>query len=92
MHTTNSYCFLHITATVKFPARYAPKLTFIIVKKRHHARLFPMSPNEADKSGNCVAGTVVDSVITHPTEFDFCKILFFEGHYFVCTDATCQCA
>ncbi|GJJ69830.1 eukaryotic translation initiation factor 2C [Entomortierella parvispora] len=24
-----------------------------------------------DRSGNCVAGTIVDTVITHPTEFDF---------------------
>lgn len=32
-----------------------------------------MNPKEADRSGNCVAGTVVDTVITHPTEFDFCK-------------------
>jgi hypothetical protein len=47
------------------------KLTFCVVKKRHHARLFPMKPEEADRSGNCIAGTVVDSVITHPTEFDF---------------------
>ncbi|KAG0001210.1 Protein argonaute 10 [Modicella reniformis] len=46
-------------------------VTFCVVKKRHHARLFPMNANEADRSGNCVAGTVVDTVITHPTEFDF---------------------
>ncbi|KAF9963509.1 Protein argonaute 10, partial [Mortierella alpina] len=50
---------------------YNPPVTFCVVKKRHHARFFPMSNKDADKSGNCVAGTVVDSVITHPTEFDF---------------------
>ncbi|KAF9427106.1 eukaryotic translation initiation factor 2C, 2 [Podila epigama] len=50
---------------------YSPKITFVVVKKRHHARLFPMHPNDGDRSGNCQAGTVVDSVITHPTEFDF---------------------
>ncbi|KAF9120015.1 Eukaryotic translation initiation factor 2C [Mortierella sp. 14UC] len=61
----------HLNTTVKFTSRYAPKLTFIVVKKRHHARLFPMNSNQADRSGNCVAGTVVDTVITHPTEFDF---------------------
>ncbi|ORZ05957.1 Piwi domain-domain-containing protein [Lobosporangium transversale] len=61
----------HINQTQKPPTPYNPKVTFCVVKKRHHARLFPMNPNDADKSGNCIAGTVVDSVITHPTEFDF---------------------
>ncbi|KAF9409905.1 Eukaryotic translation initiation factor 2C [Podila epigama] len=50
---------------------YNPPVTFCIVKKRHHARFFPMSDKDADRSGNCLAGTVVDKVITHPTEFDF---------------------
>lgn len=54
-------------------AKIDAQVTFCVVKKRHHARLFPMKPEEADRSGNCIAGTVVDSVITHPTEFDFCK-------------------
>lgn len=65
------------TGTVKFNQPYKPTLTFCVVKKRHHARLFPMNPKEADRSGNCVAGTVVDTVITHPTEFDFCKYISF---------------
>ena len=51
---------------------YNPKITFCVVKKRHHARFFPMNPQGADRTGNCLAGTVVDSMITHPTEFDFC--------------------
>ncbi|KAI1316171.1 hypothetical protein EDD11_010343 [Mortierella claussenii] len=61
----------HINETERRPQPYNPKITFCVVKKRHHARLFPMNANEADRSGNCVAGTVVDTVITHPTEFDF---------------------
>ncbi|KAK1235216.1 hypothetical protein PQX77_001568, partial [Marasmius sp. AFHP31] len=48
-----------------------PKITFIIVAKRHHFRFFPKEPSQADRSGNCPAGTVVDTGITHPTEFDF---------------------
>ncbi|KAG0012896.1 Eukaryotic translation initiation factor 2C [Podila clonocystis] len=51
--------------------KYNPPVTFCIVKKRHHARFFPLSPKDADNSGNCVSGTVVDKIITHPTEFDF---------------------
>ncbi|KAG8935247.1 hypothetical protein FRC02_008382 [Tulasnella sp. 418] len=47
------------------------KITVIVVGKRHHVRFFPDDPRDADKSGNCPAGTVVDSDIAHPTEFDF---------------------
>lgn len=50
----------------------APKITIIIVSKGHHVRFFPLAPNAADnRSKNCLAGTVVDTDIVHPTEFDF---------------------
>ncbi|KAJ3552097.1 hypothetical protein NM688_g4337 [Phlebia brevispora] len=53
----------------------APKIVLIVVGKRHHVRFFPKNPlntAEADeRSRNCLAGTVVDRDITHPTEFDF---------------------
>lgn len=50
-----------------------PKITIIVVAKRHHVRFFPSGsgPGEQDKSGNCLAGTVVDQVVAHPTEFDW---------------------
>ncbi|KAL0065940.1 hypothetical protein AAF712_007067 [Marasmius tenuissimus] len=48
-----------------------PKITVIVVGKRHHVRFFPQSAQDQDKSGNCLAGTVVDKEIAHPTEFDF---------------------
>ncbi|KAF7793689.1 hypothetical protein EIP86_004805 [Pleurotus ostreatoroseus] len=48
-----------------------PNITIIVVGKRHHVRFFPRQGNEADKSGNCKAGTVVDQEITHPLELDF---------------------
>ncbi|KAI0638149.1 argonaute-like protein [Trametes polyzona] len=47
------------------------KITVIVVGKRHHVRFFPQNSNDADRSGNCPAGTVVDKDIVHPTEFDF---------------------
>ncbi|QRW26912.1 protein argonaute 1 [Rhizoctonia solani] len=47
------------------------KITFVIVGKRHHTRMFPKDKANADKSENCLAGTVVDQVIGHPLEFDF---------------------
>ncbi|KIJ32100.1 hypothetical protein M422DRAFT_36017 [Sphaerobolus stellatus SS14] len=48
-----------------------PKLTFIVVGKRHHVRFFPQSPNDADNSGNCLSGLIVDRDIVHPIEYDF---------------------
>lgn len=45
-------------------------LTLIVVQKRHHIRLFPIDNNQ-DRSGNCCSGTVIDSNVVHPTEFNF---------------------
>ncbi|RZC79165.1 hypothetical protein C5167_003552 [Papaver somniferum] len=47
---------------------YRPAITFIIIQKRHHTRLFPCGANDLR---NISPGTVVDSDICHPTEFDF---------------------
>lgn len=58
---------------------YQPSITFIIVGKRHHTRLFPADPREGvGKSGNCPAGTVVDTEIVHKREFNF-YLLSHEG-------------
>ncbi|KAL2904053.1 Protein argonaute 7 [Bienertia sinuspersici] len=79
----------------RFPD-YKPLITFAVVQKRHHTRLFP---DESDP--NCVQfcdenvppGTVVDTVISHPREFDFylCSHLGVRGtsrpaHYHVLWD------
>lgn len=50
---------------------YLPPITFVIVQKRHHTRLFPDNSKDADRSGNVKAGTVVDTGICHPIENDF---------------------
>lgn len=50
---------------------YRPKITYVAVQKRHHARFFPIKTDSADKSGNVLPGTVVESEITHPSQFDF---------------------
>ena len=51
---------------------YNPKITFVVVQKRHHTRLFPTkSQDSEDKNFNVKAGTVVDTLITHPTHIDF---------------------
>jgi len=45
-----------------------PKLTYIIVKKRHHTRFFFY---DGQFTNNIEAGTVIDQEITHPSQFDF---------------------
>ncbi|PBK70238.1 Piwi-domain-containing protein [Armillaria solidipes] len=49
-----------------------PKITFIIVGKRHHMGFFPKDAKDKDtKSGNLLPGTVIDQAITNPVESDF---------------------
>lgn len=59
-----------------------PKITFVVVGKRHHTRFFPqreedMIPTFIDRAGkrrvngNVKAGLVVDQIITHPHDNDF---------------------
>lgn len=51
---------------------YQPKISFFVVQKRHHIRLFPADPrNSDDKNKNVQAGTIVDTEITHPSHIDF---------------------
>ncbi|KAF5318016.1 hypothetical protein D9619_012255 [Psilocybe cf. subviscida] len=48
-----------------------PLLVYIIVGKRHHITLYPGNREAEDRTGNCRAGTVVHSEITHPAHKDF---------------------
>lgn len=59
-------------ACIELEDDYRPGITFIVVQKRHHTRLFCSEKLEQiGRSGNIPAGTTVDIGITHPTEFDF---------------------
>lgn len=51
--------------------RYAPKLVFVTIQKRHGIRLFPAPGGPRDKKGNVKAGTVVDQCIVDPVMYDF---------------------
>lgn len=73
---------------------YQPGITFIVVQKRHHTRLFCADRrDQVGRSGNIPAGTTVDVGITHPSEFDFylCSHAGIQGtsrpsHYHVLWD------
>lgn len=59
-------------ACAKVQADYKPPITFLVVQKRHHTRLFPCNPRDSeDRNCNVPAGTCVDTIITHPTAQDF---------------------
>ncbi|XP_071690397.1 protein argonaute MEL1-like [Rutidosis leptorrhynchoides] len=83
-------------ACVSLEENYMPPVTFIVVQKRHHTRFFParhMDRGTTDRSGNILPGTVVDTKICHPTEFDFylCSHAGIQGtsrptHYHVLYD------
>lgn len=47
------------------------KVTFIVVNKRHAHRFFAQDSKDVDKKGNLMAGTVIDTGVVHPFEFDF---------------------
>ncbi|MGH0165689.1 UNVERIFIED_CONTAM: hypothetical protein FKN15_049195 [Acipenser sinensis] len=84
-------------ACIKLEEEYQPGITYIVVQKRHHTRLFCADRNERiGKSGNIPAGTTVDTSITHPFEFDFylCSHAGIQGtsrpsHYHVLWDDNC---
>ncbi|CAJ2650344.1 unnamed protein product [Trifolium pratense] len=52
-------------------SNYFPTITLIVAQKRHQTRLFPTGPKEGTGNGNVFPGTVVDTMVVHPFEFDF---------------------
>lgn len=56
---------------------YAPPITFVVAQKRHNTRLFVKNPRDGEgRNQEVPAGTVVDSGVCHPTEYDF----FLQSH------------
>lgn len=48
-----------------------PRLSVIIVGKRHHTRFYPTQGKDMDRGGNCKQGTVVDRGVTEEGMWDF---------------------
>ncbi|KAI0835954.1 Piwi-domain-containing protein [Hypoxylon sp. FL0890] len=53
-----------------------PKITVVIVVKRHHTRFYPTKSGDADKKSNPQPGTVVDRGVTEARNWDF----FLQAH------------
>ncbi|KAH9992243.1 argonaute-like protein [Russula compacta] len=53
---------------------FNPTITLVIVGKRHRVVFFPAG--DADQSGNCPAGTVIDTDVVSPAHFDY----YLYGH------------
>ncbi|KAL1874884.1 hypothetical protein Daus18300_003425 [Diaporthe australafricana] len=70
-----------------------PRITIVVVTKRHHTRFMPTSADKADSNGNRPAGTVTDRGITETRQWDFWLLAHsaIQGqarpaHYFVVHD------
>ncbi|KAE9464538.1 hypothetical protein C3L33_03647, partial [Rhododendron williamsianum] len=50
---------------------YRPTITLIVARKRHLDRIFVENERDGGRSGNVPPGTVVDTKIVHPFNFDF---------------------
>lgn len=56
----------------KYPAHGPqPRITVLIVGKRHHTRFYPTQQQDMDRGGNCKPGTVVDRGVTEEGFWDF---------------------
>jgi hypothetical protein len=61
MHVFVTYCCLWLCcqACASLEEGYLPPVTFVVVQKRHHTRLFPenhRSKDQTDRSGNILPG------------------------------------
>jgi hypothetical protein len=67
-------------ACASLEPNYQPPVTFIVVQKRHHTRLFANNHrdrNSTDRSGNILPGMLdVSELLIHANEFTSCFSLF----------------
>ncbi|CAL5420884.1 unnamed protein product [Camellia sinensis] len=54
-----------------YEGNYRPTITLTVVQKRHPTCLFLENERDGGASGNVPPGTVVDTTIVHPFQFDF---------------------
>ncbi|KAF5947148.1 hypothetical protein HYC85_017376 [Camellia sinensis] len=54
-----------------YEGNYRPTITLTVAQKRHPTRLFLENERDGGASGNVPPGTIVDTTIVHPFQFDF---------------------
>ncbi|KAL7168929.1 hypothetical protein ACSBR2_034040 [Camellia fascicularis] len=54
-----------------YEGNYCPTITLVVAQKRHPTRLVLENEKDGEASGNVPPGTVVDTTIVHPFEYDF---------------------
>lgn len=54
-----------------------PKMTIVVVGKRHHTRFYPTKKEDAANTHNCKPGTVVDRGVTQARSWEF----FLQAHH-----------
>ncbi len=60
------------TACLMLSSDYRPPITYVVVQKRHHARLFCQNMRDTiGRAKNVPPGTTVDTAVTSPDGFDF---------------------
>ncbi|PIN22712.1 hypothetical protein CDL12_04566 [Handroanthus impetiginosus] len=76
-----------------YDSHYNPAITIVVAQKRHQTRLFVENRNDGGSTGNVPPGTVVDTDIIHPRDFDFYLCSHYGGlgtskptHYYVLWD------
>ncbi|CAA0823836.1 Protein argonaute 2 [Striga hermonthica] len=72
---------------------YNPRITVVVAQKRHQTRLFVQNERDGGRTGNVPPGTVVDTDIVSPRDFDFYLCSHYGGigtskptHYYVLWD------
>lgn len=78
--------------TAIYEEHYKPTITLVVAQKRHHTRLF-LEDQGGDGRRNISPGTVVDTVVVHPFEYDFYLCSHYgqlgtskPTHYYVLSD------
>lgn len=62
--------------TQLYPPKHTPKISIIIVGKRHHTRFYPIDDKDKDRKQNTKSGLVVDRGVTQHSHWDF----FLQAH------------
>ncbi|KAJ8426313.1 hypothetical protein Cgig2_007836 [Carnegiea gigantea] len=57
---------------------YMPPITFVVVQKRNHTRLFPVDTNLVDTSGNVLPGSLLSQGTSRPTHY---HVLYDENNF-----------